>query len=48
MWAFHFYLTLPPPPGPDLVHLTKLDQQVDALTKQIDSLKTAVNMRQLR
>ncbi len=48
IWGFHFYFTLPPPPGPDVVRLDKLEADLAALAKKVDSIATAVNMRQLR
>ncbi len=48
LWGFCFYLTKPVPPPVDEARLVQLDQAIKDQAKQLDSLKTAVNMRQLR
>mgnify|MGYP001578584166 FL=1 len=49
LWGFHFYVSRPVPPPPGAaVDLVQLEQTVADMRKQLDSLKTAVNMRQLR
>ena len=48
LWGFHFYFTLPPPPGPEVARFVQIEADLAALTKKLDSLATAINMRQLR
>lgn len=51
LWAFTFFVTRPAPPPPppfDEARILYLEGAVKDLTKQLDSVKTAVNMRQIR
>ncbi len=48
LWGFHFYYTRPPPPGPEVTRFVQIEADMAALAKKLDSVATAVNMRQLR
>ncbi len=48
LWGFHFYFTRPPPPGPEVARFVQIEADMAAMSKKLDSIATAVNMRQLR
>lgn len=47
LWGFTFYVTRPLPPRDD-EKIAQLESRIDDLAKQLDSVRSAVSMRQLR